>query len=569
MRRTIGDRRLGRVIVAGIGAIALAPVGAFAAAPTLTSLFPAGGQRGSTVLVRCAGEFDWPVRAWAPGVEATPTETEGELRIALPHDLATDRVWLRLFDDQGASRAVPFLIGELPETLEIEPNDSPEEAQRLSEVAAPPNDARRAVNGRLEKSGDVDAFAVELQAGQTLIAAIEANHAFGSPMDAILQATSPDGAVLAENHDGVGLDPRLTFTADATGTYLIRLFAFPAEPNQRIAFHGGDEYVYRLTITTGPYLAHAVVAARDGPPAATPFGWNLPPGVRLAVSPLAEVFRGQEIETVEPTMGPSALLAVVRAPGWAGSARVRTPEAGTPAYDATTGPLPCMNSLPMTIGGRLDAPKGVDLIPLLLQQGEPVVIAVDSPRIDSPLAPRARLSDPDGKIVAETPVSGPVRDLLIEYEPTQSGEHVLAISDRFGHGGPLFYYRLDVRPRRSNFALSLKADAATLTPGQPLEIPVAVSRVRGGDTAIGPITVEAVDLPPGVACPPVVSEPDGDTAAEVVLKLESTGEPFSGPIRIEGDSGEPNRRRRALAPAAFGSRFDSLWLTVLEKPDGG
>ncbi|MCA9096526.1 MAG: hypothetical protein KDA68_23765, partial [Planctomycetaceae bacterium] len=33
----------------------------FAAAPTLTSLNPAGGQRGTKVTVTCTGSFTWPV----------------------------------------------------------------------------------------------------------------------------------------------------------------------------------------------------------------------------------------------------------------------------------------------------------------------------------------------------------------------------------------------------------------------------------------------------------------------------------------------------------------------------
>jgi epoxyqueuosine reductase len=42
-----------------------------------------------------------------------------------------------------------------------------------------------------------------------LVAAVEANTALGSPMDAMLQVVSPRGFVLAENNDDIHLDPRL------------------------------------------------------------------------------------------------------------------------------------------------------------------------------------------------------------------------------------------------------------------------------------------------------------------------------------------------------------------------
>ena len=101
------------------------------------------------------------------------------------------------------------MIGSLPETNEIEPNDSIAQPQTMSEFAKPPRDAEVVINGVLQERGDVDCFAVELKQGQTLVAAVEANEAFGSPLDGILQIVDPDGTTLAENHDSVGLDPRL------------------------------------------------------------------------------------------------------------------------------------------------------------------------------------------------------------------------------------------------------------------------------------------------------------------------------------------------------------------------
>ena len=41
-------------------------------------------------------------------------------------------VWLRLYNAEGASAAVPFLIGQLPEVAEQEPNNTLQNAQSIA-----------------------------------------------------------------------------------------------------------------------------------------------------------------------------------------------------------------------------------------------------------------------------------------------------------------------------------------------------------------------------------------------------------------------------------------------------
>ena len=70
----------------------------------------------------------------------------------------------------------------------------------------------------------------------------------GSPMDAVLQVASHDGFVLAENNDTHGLDPRVVLTAPVDGTYIVRLYAFPAVADSSIQFSGAETYIYRLYV---------------------------------------------------------------------------------------------------------------------------------------------------------------------------------------------------------------------------------------------------------------------------------------------------------------------------------
>src|SRR5439155_26317331 len=94
--------------------------------------------------------------------------------------------------------------------------------------------------------------------------------------------------VATQNHDAVGLDPQIAFTATRRGPYLVRLFAFPATPDSGIRFAGGDDYIYRLTLTTGPFIDHALPLAAPREESQVALGgWNLEPGAAAIVPPLS------------------------------------------------------------------------------------------------------------------------------------------------------------------------------------------------------------------------------------------------------------------------------------------
>ena len=111
--------------------VSLWPGSSDAAAPTLTRLFPAGGQRGTTVKVECTGKFKWPVKIRAAGVKVVALKDSGQIQVTIPADLAADRVWIRLYDADGASPALPFLLSNLAEFREKEPNNQLGKAQSL------------------------------------------------------------------------------------------------------------------------------------------------------------------------------------------------------------------------------------------------------------------------------------------------------------------------------------------------------------------------------------------------------------------------------------------------------
>jgi hypothetical protein len=335
------------------------------------------------------------VHVWAPGATVNVLPEAGKLQIDIPADLPSDQLWLRLYNDEGCSALVPFLVGGLAELLETEPNNSRDNPQSLPACGV-------TVNGVLQESDDVDAFALELQAGQTLVAALDANTRLGAPMDAMLQVTSADGTVLAANHDALGLDPRIIYTASDSGVHLVRVFAFPAEPDTNIRYRGGSSYIYRLTLTSGPFVMHALplaLPAEERQVGAA--GWNLAAAAELPVVLPGETEFGRllpEEAARDVRVCPEAGLGFVHAAGWGGAAYVRiVPHASaTETVDDSTDRPTCL-APPSTLTGCLRVPGERDEYRVALAAGQAVVIAVEAPSMYLPTAPLLHLIDPAGQ----------------------------------------------------------------------------------------------------------------------------------------------------------------------------
>src|SRR5262245_1188119 len=196
---------------------------AWANPPVASYLFPAGGQRGTTVEVRAGGLFlpsKCGFEMLGPGVAADPqfvrTKTvffEGPLlplpesqqqedypkdvagRVRIATDAAPGVRAARLWTAQGAAPGLRFVVGELPEVVERERDGAPVPEPVTTPVT---------VNGRIFPREDVDVWTVALKKGQTLTGELVAGR-LGSPLDSRLEVTGPDGRRLAE---GDGPTPR-------------------------------------------------------------------------------------------------------------------------------------------------------------------------------------------------------------------------------------------------------------------------------------------------------------------------------------------------------------------------
>jgi hypothetical protein len=508
-------------------------------------LFPPGAGRGQTIVLEAAGTFDhWPSKAWIEGrgVEIRAETAKGKLTAVVAADAAPGLRWVRLHDEEGATTLRPFVIGVLPEVIEVEPNDEPKSPQRLAAASA-------TVNGRLARPGDVDGFAVALTSGQCLVACLEAGRHLGSPMDAVLQVVSPDGSVLAQNDDDVGPDPRIVFEPPSPGTYIVRLFAFPAKPDSSIRFAGGSDFVYRLTLTTGGFIDYAfpLAVGRDGPRVVEAVGWNLPEAARVLPVPQWEA---RDVFTV--VHASLAETAEVR----------RVPFAATVENEPNDPARPQAIASPVALSGRIDPPGDQDVFRLSLHKDEKRVIRVESRALGRPLDPVLRILDPGGKILAESDDTGRNdRDLERSFTAPADGEYRLIVRDLNGRGGPRFAYLLSVLEPRPDFTLALVSERFDLTPGKTTRITVAVQRKDG---LAEPIEIVAEDLPPGVTARPVTSKPGDASARSAVLELSAEDRASPGPFRVIGrTTHDPRTSHMATAPiAGFDAKTDQPWLTI-------
>lgn len=129
----------------------------------------------------------------------------------------------------------PFRLVPYDNVLEAEPND---EQAKATVAAGEPI----ALNGIIEKPGDVDFFKVPLKKGMTLELQGYAQ-SIGSPLDSVVNIYNEKGGSLTGNDDGGGrrrLDSKFKVGIPADGDYFVRV----TDHLDR----GGPNFVYRLEL---------------------------------------------------------------------------------------------------------------------------------------------------------------------------------------------------------------------------------------------------------------------------------------------------------------------------------
>jgi hypothetical protein len=177
--------------------------------------FPLGGRRGSAGLFTLLGD----------GCESVPP-----VILAVRADARCVNLGGRRTAGIGSGFS-SVLAGDLDETVEAEPNDSPQTATPVAWPAA--------VNGRLQAPGDVDWYQVALRKGERVSFA-SATRSAGSPCDLSMKLQTRDGRTVGRSRPDVPSDASFDAAVAEDGTYWLRV--------EEIARAGGPSLAYRVAI---------------------------------------------------------------------------------------------------------------------------------------------------------------------------------------------------------------------------------------------------------------------------------------------------------------------------------
>ena len=191
--------------------------------PRPTATLPSGGKVGEHLRIRWIGDV----------LGETTTEIE------LPGH--ADRDFGLLAHDSRGYAPYPnvFRLSPFGNTIEAEPNDTRDRATPFKPPVA--------LNGVIEKAGDVDSFTFCAKKGQSYDIRVFARQ-IRSPLDPVIGLFAKNAGQIAANDDSVGPDSYIQFNPPRDGDFVISLSDHLKK--------GGPEYTYRIEISSAtPRLA--------------------------------------------------------------------------------------------------------------------------------------------------------------------------------------------------------------------------------------------------------------------------------------------------------------------------
>lgn len=537
-----------------LAAILLGTVLASAEAPKLEALFPAGGQAGSSFVLTASGKVEADARLWtsAPGVYFVPNGKKREWQVTLAADAPRGLHLVHCANADGASEPRWFSIGCLPESTEAEPNDEVARPQPVEKLPA-------CINARLDKSGDVDGYAVKLEAGQTLVAVVEA-YSIGSGTDMLANLMDEKGTRLHTASDSRNLDPLLIFKAPKAGRFIVQLAGFAHPPAADVRFTGGSTLVYRLHLSAGPVVTqiHPAAVAAAGKTEVEVTGHSLDPKkARLTLEP-KDLHREGDLGFVMPPDALQPLQVLVTAKPAAVEKEPNNTREQATALQAGG-----------AVGGRITDKADVDRFAIPMKKGEKLQARLFAKRIGIPLDALLKVEAPDGKLLASADDESEQRpDPVVSWTAAADGPHHLVVEDLFHQGGADKAYVIEVSAPAPGFEVTL-ADAkpVVIEAGKSISLKATVKLLNGFKE---PLIARVANLPPGVAAPEVVVPEKG---GEVEIKLQAATNAPRGaqPVQVEiWSKNAPFVSRAAIAPLRGENKrgtsplddTSQVWLTV-------
>ena len=506
--------------------------------PKLFTIFPPGAKSGTSADVAVTGaELDEiQLRFNHPGITAKALAAANSFAVTVAADVPPGAYEARVLGRFGMSNPRTFMVGTLAEVTEKSGNNTADTAQEIA--------LETTVNGRTDSQA-ADYFKFTVKKGQRVLVDCASRELDSRAADALM-LLAPDGRELERARSGGLID----HTAAADGTLIVKVHDF--------VYRGGDQYFYRLTVTTGPHIDYVFPPAAEQGKAAkvTVFGRNLPGGSPSKISLDGKVLDQLTVDLTAPG-DPAARqrLATTLALGGASagldgfeyrlkgaSGFLSNPAlltfANTPVItEAEPNDSPAKAQTitpPVTVAGQFGTPNDRDWFAFDAKKGDTFWVEVTSHRLGLPTSPfvviqKAAKNDKgeetftDVQELVESAVNlgGPEfntahRDPAGRFEAKEDGSFRIGIRDLFGRtvASPRHVYLLAVRKESPDFRLVAVPDSAPVKK-QPADVVTSASSMWRGealpikllvlrrDGFKEDITVTASGLPAGITAPPL------------------------------------------------------------------
>jgi hypothetical protein len=552
--------------------------------PRLNTLVPAGGKAGTVVEVTFTGTdledpqellFSHPSIKAEPIIPPPPPPPDPKkpptppppkvpvtkFKVTIAADAPLGIHDARFVNKYGISNARAFVVGDLPEVLEKEPNNDVEQAQRI--------ELNSTVHGAIAAPTDVDYFVFAGKKGQRVLVSCLAS-SIDSRLSTGLELYDAQGKRLASNRRYNGTDALVDVTLPADGDFYVRLFEFTHTL-------GTAEHFYRLTVSTTPWI-DAIFPPMVEPGKATQvtiYGRNLPGGepapgavvdgrvlekITASVTPPADPLAQHRLTYsghVPPTLaalngfeyrvrnanGSSNpfLMTFARAPVVLETEPNDTPET------AQKIPLPC------EVAGRIDKRHDRDWYSFTAKKGDVFNIDLLSDRLgattDMKLVLRNVAAKADIVELDDAPPIPPDANGLkffarsddpatYTFTVPADGEYQVMVTSQTASilYGPRCFYRLRIAPIQPEFSLvvmpseHIRQDSGNLLQGGNEGFTVIAFRQDG---FTGDIALSVEGLPKGVTCA-AQSIGAGQRAGALVLSAAADAPAWTGEIKVKG-----------------------------------
>ncbi len=460
--------------IAARAALALA-----AAPPQIHDVLPRGAQRGREVVVTFVGErLSDPQdvlfhRGGLGLIRFEPVDnvqTRAVLRIDA--DCLPGPVGVRLRTAAGVSNLRLFSVGVFPDVAEAEPNNDRDSAQSLTPPAT--------VNGVIAPE-DVDLFAINGAAGETLAVEIEAMRLGDTVFDPRIALYDETGRELASADDTplVRQDAAMVVTLPTAGRYFVEA--------RETAFGGSGACRYRLHVGAfpRPFAVHpaggtagAMLTANwIGDPTATTQPVTLPAD-SSGDFPVLPVRDG----VVAPSAVPMFISAFP-------AATETEPNENDDQATAIT--------VPGGAAGIIAARRDVDCYVFEGAKGQVWEARLFARRLRSPLdAVLSVRRHKGGGLAGNDDAAGP--DPVVRFTLPEDGKYVIEVRDLLFKGGAEFTYFLEVGSITPALVLSTPPEQearVTVAAGNRAGMLLTATRRDFG----GPLNLAATELPAGVS----------------------------------------------------------------------